>query len=285
MFLFYVDESGNRDTTHLEIRNPNGAVTPSWLYVLTAVSLFERDWHGFEKTINRRKTDLIRRIGGETPLRLELADCEIKSNWIRNSKERAERAFLANLTVDELNDLIGLYYAQLEFHKMHVLSVLIDKRFLKPYLDQEKIHRKAWELLLEQVEFLMRVRNDKHQAILITDETTRQSHRSLAMKHAFIMDQGTKENVWLKHICEMPLFVNSELSNGVQLADLCSYNIYRAFSYNDLDYPFFSQIVPRIWSAANPVKYPFSGIRVFPPESPLHAIVEEFENARASSEK
>jgi hypothetical protein len=42
MFLFYVDESGNRDTTHLEIRNPNGAVTPSWLYVLTAVSLFER---------------------------------------------------------------------------------------------------------------------------------------------------------------------------------------------------------------------------------------------------
>jgi len=63
MFLFYADETGNRDP-RLEIPQKNGTTKPGdWLYVLTAVSLFEKRWHGFEKTINRRKVELIQRIG------------------------------------------------------------------------------------------------------------------------------------------------------------------------------------------------------------------------------
>jgi len=85
------------------------------------------------------------------------------------------------------------------------------------------------------------------------------------------------------HICEMPMFVRSELSNGVQLADLCSYNIYRAFRDGDLSYPFFRRIKPFIWSRSEPVRRPFSGLHVFPNDSPLHDLVEVLERERAST--
>ena len=80
------------------------------------------------------------------------------------------------------------------------------------------------------------------------------------------------------------MFVRSELSNGVQLADLCSYTIYRAFRYGDLSYPFFNRIKPYIWSQSEPVKRPFSGLYVFPGGSPLRGLLDAFEKERASTE-
>ena len=281
MFLFYADESGNRDV-RVDIPQKDGTTKPGdWLYVLTAVSLFEHKWHGFEKTINRRKVDLIQRIMRDTGLRLELADCEVKSSAVRIPKERARHPFLSRLTDQELTDLVELYYRQLERQNMHILAVLVDKRHLFEYMDQEKLHRKSWELLLEQVESLMRMRFDRHQAIMVNDDVSKQANRSLAMKHAFLLDEGTTHDTWLRHVCEMPMFVRSELSNGVQLADMCSYNIYRAFRYGDLNYPFFNRIKPYIWSRSNPVRRPFSGLYVFPGNSPLRALVEQFEKERA----
>ena len=80
------------------------------------------------------------------------------------------------------------------------------------------------------------------------------------------------------------MFVRSELSAGVQLADLCSYNIYRAFKYGDLTYPFFQRIAPFIWTPHERVRRgnPFSGIWVLDgPNSPLIPLVKTFENEQA----
>jgi len=281
MFLIYVDETGNRDP-RLEIPQKDGSTKPGdWLYVLTGISLFEHQWHGFEKTLNRHKQSLMARINRDDGLRLDLADSEIKSNWVRNPKERAKRPFLANLKADELTGLIDLYFRQLAHHKMHIQSVVIDKRHLHDYMDQEKIHRKSWELLLEQVEQMMRLKFNRHQALMVNDDIGREVNRSLAMKHAFLQDQGTRSEMKLAHICEMPMFVRSELSNGVQLADLCSYSIYRAFRDEDLAYQYFDRISPWIWSKTLPVSHPFTGIRIFPEHSPLKLLVDEFETKRA----
>ncbi len=281
MFLVYVDETGNRDP-RLEIPQKDGTTKlGDWLYVLTGISLFEHQWHGFEKTLNRYKQSLMARINRDTGLRLDLADSEIKSNWVRIPKERARRPFLANLRDDELTTLMDLYFRQLEHHKMHIQSVIIDKRHLHDYMDQEKIHRKSWELLLEQVEKMMRLKFNKHQALMINDDIGREVNRSLAMKHAFLQDKGTRNDMKLAHICEMPMFVRSEFSNGVQLADLCSYSIYRAFRDGDLAYQYFDRIAPSIWSRTLAVSDPFSGIKVFPEHSPLKLLVEEFERKRA----
>ncbi|MBS3821334.1 MAG: DUF3800 domain-containing protein [Phycisphaerae bacterium] len=283
MFLFYIDETGNRDP-RLTIPRKNGTTMPGdWLYVVTAVSLFEKRWHGFEKTLNRHKAKLMTEIIRSGGPRLQLSDCEIKSNWVRIPKERKARPFLSHLSQEQLTELIELYYRQLDFHNMHILAVLVDKRHLHDYMDQEKIHRKSWELLLEQVEKLMRAKYDKHQALMVNDDVSLQVNRSLAMKHAYLLDEGTAHDTWLKHVCEMPMFVRSELSNGVQLADLCSYNIYRAFRSGDLSYAFFNRIKPSVWSRTEPVRWPFSGLWVFPGGSPLRSLVENFEKERASA--
>jgi hypothetical protein len=131
----------------------------------------------------------------------------------------------------------------------------------------------------------MRSTHSRHQAIMVNDDVSRQVNHALAMKHAYILDQGTANNIWLQHICEMPMFVRSELSNGVQLADLCSYNIYRACKTGDLNYPFFARIAPRIWSRNNNVRNPFPGLYVFPGSSPLRGLVDKFEEKRARTPK
>jgi len=288
VYFFYIDETGNRDPRLTIPRKDGTTVAGDWLYVLTAVSLFEKRWHGFEKTLNRRKGFLMNRIFKETGTRLQLADCEVKSNWVRQPKERTQHPFLRHVTDEEMTGLVDLFYQQLEHHKMHIFSVLVDKRHRPDYMDQEKLHRKSWELLLELVQRFMASTHGKHQALMVTDDVQIQVNRSLAMKHAYIMDQGTASGMWLTHICEMPMFVRSELSNGVQLADLCGYNIYRAFRSGDLDYAFFRRIAPKIWSRHYPLrtgKAGFSGLYVFPGNSPLRGLVDALENEKAPPNK
>ena len=100
----------------------------------------------------------------------------------------------------------------------------------------------------------------------------------------YIDESGTRDP--RTRICAMPLFVRSELSNGVQLADLCSYNVYRHFRYCEQGetYRFFDNISGRIWDSALAKQYrgrPFFGLRVFPNRSPLTKIVRGTEEERA----
>ena len=96
-------------------------------------------------------------------------------------------------------------------------------------------------------------------------------NRSLAMKHAYFQQCGTSSGCRLRHIIEMPLFVRSELSNGIQLADLVSYNIYRAFKTGDLAYPWFRKVTPFIWPGNSATPGIPTGLKIFPPESPFFA--------------
>jgi len=113
MFLFYIDETGNRDP-RLEIPQKNGTVRKGeWLYVLTAVGMFEQRWHTLEKPINRLKMKLIENIRRTKGIDLDLADAEIKSTWVRQPSKRQNHPFLKYLTDEEIHKLITLYYDQL----------------------------------------------------------------------------------------------------------------------------------------------------------------------------
>ena len=271
MYFFYVDETGNRDTPYGE--DGTRRVVKDWLYVLTAVGLLDHKWHSFDKNLSRKKLFLINNM--RNPFQnaeLSLADAEIKSNWVRIPKERQSRPFIKDLSDKDLTELVDLFYRQLNCQPMNLVSVVVDKRHLPDYMDAQKLQRKAWELLLESVEWFMRAEHPKHQATMIADDVSIQENRSLALKHSYFQEKGTAAGILLQHICEMPLFVRSELSNGVQLADLCSYNIYRAFKTQDLSYPFFRQILPTIWDgnlSEKHIKGRFHGIRIFPDTSPL----------------
>lgn len=77
MYFFYVDEAGNRNPKVEIVREGGRTVRNDWLYALTALSLFEHCWHGFDKKLSRRKRELIDRISRDTGRRFDLADCEL----------------------------------------------------------------------------------------------------------------------------------------------------------------------------------------------------------------
>jgi hypothetical protein len=258
MYLFYIDEAGNRDPK-----------SPDRVYALTAIGLYENRWKKFYRFITNHKRLLIDKIYREKNIRLELADCEIKSNWVRRPAQRKTHKFLSHLTRDEIQELVDKYYNQLQYHYMVIITIIIDKEKLEDYMDHSKIHRKAWELLCERVENYMVEYHDKHNAVLITDDMSQRENRSLAMKHAYFLDNCTSCGLRLRHIMEMPLFVRSELSEGVQLADLCSYNFYRAFRCKDMNYSYFKLILPSVYSSQNTAVGKIDGLKIFPESSEL----------------
>lgn len=284
MYLCYIDETGNRDPRLRIPRRDGTEIEGDWLYVLTALCIFEQRWHTLEKPINRHKHALMEHIRNETGVVLQLADCEVKSNWIRQPRERAKHPFLSHLLEAEITALVDVFYRQLAATNAQIFAILVDKRHLAAGMTQHDIHLRSWERMLELIENFMRARHHKHQAIMINDDVSRQTNRMLAMSHAQLLDSGTRRDTWLRHICEMPMFVRSELSAGVQLADLCSYNIYRAFKSGTLSYPFFQRIAPAIWTEHERVHAGerFCGVWVLDaPNSPLIPLVRQFEKEQA----
>lgn len=268
MYLFYIDESGNRDPKFTEDR---------YVYVLTAVGLFSDRWKSFFEHLTRFKRKLAKDVSARTGISLDafpLEACEIKSNWIRQPKERAKRPFLAHLTADELTELSDAYFRQLDHHKMVVISVVIDKRKLHDYMDGMKLHRKAWELLCERIENYMIENHPKHKAMMITDDMSIQENHALAVKHAHLMLNQTTAGVNFRQLIEMPHFVRSEFSEGVQLADLCAYSVYRAMNTSDPQYSFFDRIKQYFYSSVRTKMSKIDGLKIFPDNSELKKIFE-----------
>ena len=262
MYFFYVDESGNR--------KPGSG---GEIYVLTAVGIHEFQWKKFYQYITDYKRALIARISRDQHIRLNLSDCEVKSNWIRILEERKKHLFLNNLTDDELRDLTNKYYSRLDSHHMVIISIVIDKPRLDSFMDRNKVHRKAWELLCERIENFMREYHIKNKAIIICDDMSKSENISLAMKHAHLLETCTSCGLHLNHILEMPLFVRSELSEGVQMADLCAYNFQRAFRDKNMNYSYFKRLIPRIYFSQQTGSKKIDGLKIFPDTSELIDLV------------
>lgn len=262
MYFFYIDESGSRDPSIGTAAKPKDHI-----YVLLAVGLFERQWRPFDRTIARIKLGLADGIWRKTRQRHDLAACEVKSNWLRNAKEREQRSpFLHALTDAQREQLVAGYLDQLGPRNAVVMAAVIDKRHLQPHLTHETLHKKAYEFLLERIQRYMAEYHPKHQALIVMDDTSKQLNRAVAMKHAWFLRDGNA-NLKFPHIVEYPFFTASELSHGVQLADLLAYNVYRAFRTEDLEYPYFNALVPHIYRRKGGEV--LDGLKVWPGDSPL----------------
>ena len=87
MYFFYFDESGSRDPSVGTTANPK-----DHLYVLLAVGMYERQWRFFDSELSRLKLELAYFLRRDGKGNFELADCEVKSNWVRIPAERANGA-------------------------------------------------------------------------------------------------------------------------------------------------------------------------------------------------
>ena len=109
-----------------------------------------------------------------------------------------------------------------------LISVDIDKKCIQPgsrLADQQELHNNAWKLLCERVESYMKECHPKHKAILVTDDPDKQKDLQTTRVHVNLYRNGASSGLTLKQIIEMPMFVRSATCVGVQLADLCCYNV------------------------------------------------------------
>ncbi len=264
MYLFYIDETGNRDLNHLEQER---------FYVLTAVGMFENHWKRFYLEIHQAKKAIVARINREHGLALDCAiDVEVKSVYFRSPAAREKHPFSKWQTEEERTALAETFYEQLEKGNAVIVSIVMDKQAIKAnsrLADQKAVHLKAWELLCERIELYMKERHPKHKASLITDDTGTQRNLQTTSAQIHFYEKGASSGQVFRHIVEMPLFVSSAMCVGVQLADLCGYNIYRRFRANDRDYSFYKRIEPFFYNSTNTETQKLDGLKIFPPNSPF----------------
>lgn len=275
MYFFYIDDSGSRDPSFESVR-PDGTTVPKDpVYVLTAVGFYEKTWRPIEEELTDWKLRLRRSLRESTGLITDIMDCEVKSTWLRNPIERKSRSpFLHALSDEQRGKLVELYYSQLEKHHAHLISVVVDKRYLQTETTGAWMHLKAYEILLERIELLLAERFPKHQGLVVMDDSERELNRAVAMMHARLLHRGGRR-IYFNHIAEYPFFTESSLSHGIQLADLCAYNVHRAFRNEDYAYPFFTRMLPFFYNSANTDPGKLDGLKVFPECSPWVAWVAE----------
>jgi hypothetical protein len=269
MYFFYIDESGTKDPEVTRTKADGTVVKKEHLYVLTAVSLFEYRWREFERQICNLKLELSDHLYRHTGTRYDLAKCEVKSTWLRLPEQRARESPFLNALVDKDRTRIAEeFYSQLAPMRMHLFSVVVDKRKLFGHVDHDILFKKAYEILLERIEHYLWEYHPKHQGVIVIDDTGRTTNRSLAMKHAFIQREGNQV-MRFHHVVEYPMFTDSALSNGIQLADLCGYNVYRAFRNKEFSYPYFTKMLDRFYCSHQTPADKLDGLKVWPDDSEL----------------
>lgn len=263
-----MDESGSRDPSAGTEDQPK-----DHLYVLLAVGMWEGHWKRFESAISSKKLEFADHLKRDGKGNFDLSECEVKSNWIRIPSEREKRSpFLHGLNPEDLDRLSKAYFKQVTDRNTTIMASVIDKRFLHDYVTHEILHKKAYEFLLERIQHYMREFHSKHNAVVVMDDTSKQLNRAIAMKHAFFQRAGN-QNMQFPAIVEYPFFTASELSNGVQLADLLAYCVYRAFKSEDFEYSYFEKLLPNFYRRkAGTI---LDGLKVWPEESPLNGAARE----------
>jgi len=112
---------------------------------------------------------------------------------------------------------------------VRLFAECVDKVFYDPVRCQKSIDEQSFEQVVSRFQQCLRVpaifSNKDNLGLLIHD-----NNETVAMKHTLLMkkfhEAGT---LWtsLDNIIETPLFVDSELTGMVQIADLCAYSLRR----------------------------------------------------------
>lgn len=138
----------------------------------------------------------------------------------------------------EIADIIG------KSGFIRIFAECIDKVFFDPTKSKLSVDEQALEQIVSRFEHYMSNVASKGECIhglLIHD-----NNETVCKKHTALMKQFHKKGTFwtsIKHIVETPFFVDSELTEMIQIADLCSIALRRYFENGETD--LFARISPR----------------------------------------
>ncbi len=136
-----------------------------------------------------------------------------------------------HLTYKERRDFIQeLAQTVSSWEYARIFAECVDKAFFDPVRAQKSIDEQSFEQVVSRFQQCLRIpkifaRRDNNLGLLIHD-----NNETVAKKHTLLMKKfHATGTLWtsLDNIIETPLFVNSELTGMVQIADLCAYSLRR----------------------------------------------------------
>ena len=100
----------------------------------------------------------------------------------------------------------------------------IDKVHFDPTITNMPIHEQAFEQVVSRFEYFLKNTQSSY-GLLIHDNNQTVAERHTELMKTFLR----KGTLWtqIEHVIETPMFVDSQLTSMVQLADLCAYAIRR----------------------------------------------------------
>ena len=258
MYLFYLDESGEREYE-----------SSSRYFVLCAVGIRTKDW----KAINTDILALKKTYFGTV-------DVEIKSNWLRIPKERERRYRVPfGISDTELREFTDKLYDILQAYDTVIIAAVVDKKAMSQQYNQPQAPSSlAYRLVLERIELFLQRNTERMNGIVIYDKITelkikKKGYENLLYRqHLRYLEKGT-DFVQVNQIVEGLLFISSHENNLLQVPDLCAYNIYRQFrefgeewhaaEHFEHRYEYFKRIEPYL-HRSDKGHYAGYGIKKFP---------------------
>ena len=175
---------------------------------------------------NIRRSEVHRRRVAEI-LRLQRENPRLRKQTSKNFKKSEG---YVHLTLDErrravtdIAQLIG------NWGVVRLFAECIDKLHFNPMIAGTTVHEQAFEQVVSRFERYLQNRRTDY-GLLIHDNNETVAHRHTELMKSFLR-RGT---LWtqIEYVIETPMFVDSQLTSMVQLADLCAYAL-RRYLEND----------------------------------------------------
>jgi hypothetical protein len=260
MLLCYIDESGTPETT--------GNTSH---YVLAGLAIPVYRWKEAELDINKIKQKyglehkeihtawLLRKyieqskIPGFESLSIDKRIYEVQKyrkaellrlqranhkSYKQTKKNYRETEGYIHLSFDNRKTLITeLAQTVSRWNYARLFAECIDKVKYDPCRSNNSISEQAFEQITTRFDICLqnysRKRKEKEYGLLIHD-----NNETVAKKHTELMKTFHEKGTFWKdisNIIETPLFVNSNLTSMIQIADLCAYAIRRYLENNEID--------------------------------------------------
>ena len=185
--------------------------------------LEQQSIHGFESmTAERRRSEVHRKRHAEL---LRLQKVNNRKGYKQTKKNYKKTEAYVHLTLGErrqtVTDIAELIS---DWGVVRLFAECIDKVHFDPVITNTTVHEQAFEQVVSRFErFLQNIQSGY--GLLIHD-----NNQTVAKRHTELMKTFLRKGtLWtqIEYVIETPMFVDSQLTSMVQLADLCAYAIRR----------------------------------------------------------
>jgi hypothetical protein len=233
----YVDDSGS----------PNPKDNSDY-YVILGIIAHELDIRKMEIDTRKFKTDYMK----------EYKHCEIHLHDMYKSQKG-----FSNLSLTRKYEILDDLYRFINDLPIEIIVVGIDKLEFTNRYGNKGIFPAAWTFLVERFEsYIDDVGRNHNEGIIIVDTSAKMPQKEICTVVNRLRKKGSRYKE-INHLIEEPIFIQSNIREGIQIADACAYCALKHLTGYDKFNPYWSIVETKLLRspAGNPEGY---GYKIFP---------------------